>query len=258
MNEKKKGIIALVVSSLILVGFISIITISIIHDNKKIKEFEEMINSEETQILYFIKPTCGYCNLLEPITTMLAEKYDLKYEMIDASAVSNTQLTKMLDMLKIDESTFGTPHISIVKNGVVIGEHSGYTDEDVLFELFKKHGLIDSEETLKLNYIDKDILNNIWNNGEKRVLLVGTAADTSSIAARIELMELLKEYSISIDYFDTAKFSSTEEYNTWLERLNVEKLPVLAIVENGNIVSKTSGMNQEKYIDFFKQNGYIK
>lgn len=258
MNEKKKGLIVLGVFSVLLVAIIAIIVVSVINDNKKISSFKEMVNSNETKIVYFMKPTCYYCNLLEPITTSLAEQYNLEYEMIDTNELSSAQLTKMLDILKIDESTFGTPHIAIVRNGVVIGEQSGYTDEDVLFELFKKRGLIEKEETLKLNYIDKDTLNSIWNNGEKKVLLVGEAGSTSSIAARIELMNLLGEYNVSVNYFDTSYLSSTEEYNNLIERLDVEELPVLTVIENGNVISKISEIDKDKYIEFFKQNGYIK
>lgn len=258
MNEKKKGLVVLSTFLILLVVIILLIGISVINSNKKINEFKNMVNSSDTHIVYFMKPTCYYCNLLEPITTMLKEQYNLKYEMIDASTLSNSQLSSMLNILDVDISTFGTPYIAIVKDGMVLGEQSGYTDEDVLFELFKKNGLIKAEETLKLNYIDKDTLNAIWDNGEKRAILIGQAGNTSSIAARIELMDLLNEYAISVDYFDTSDFSTEAEYNTWIERLDADKFPVLVVMESGNIVAKISDIDKNKYIEFLNQNGYIK
>lgn len=258
MDEKKKGLIVLGVFLLSFVAFIALIIISVIDDNRKLKEFEDIVNSSETHIIYFMKPTCYYCNLLEPITETLKEQYDLKYEKIDASSLSSSELYNMLDVLGVDAQTFGTPYIAIVKDGTVLGEQSGYTDEDVLFELFQKHGVINENEKLKLNYIDKDTLNSIWNNEEKNIVLVGETGNTSSIAARIELMDIADEYSISINYFDTSNLSSSDEYNEWLEKLEVNELPVLAVVENGKLIAKTTEIDNEKYIEFFKGNEFIK
>lgn len=257
MNEKKKSIIVLSVFSALLVLVLILVLVTVAESNKKIKDFEAVINESDTNIVYFMKPSCYYCNLIEPITTKLKEKYDLDYYQIDTSKLSNSELTKMLKILNVDVSTFGTPYIAVVKDGNVLGEQSGYTDEDVLFELFKKHKLIDENENLQLNYIDKETLESLWNKDEESIVLIGETGSTSSIAARMELMSVLDEYNVSINYFDTSKFSSTEEYNEWLTRIDEDALPNLVIMKNGNVIAKTTDTSKEKYIDFLKQNGYI-
>ena len=46
-------------------------------------------------------------------------------------------------------------NIAILKNGRIVGEQIGYTDEDVLFELFKNNGLSEKNASL---YIKQHLL----------------------------------------------------------------------------------------------------
>lgn len=257
MNEKKKSIIVLGIFSALLVLILILVAVTVSKSNRKIKEFEDIVNSSNAHIVYFMKPTCYYCNLIEPITTELQKKYELEYYQIDTSKLSTGELNKMLNILNVDVSTFGTPYIAVVKDGNIIGEQAGYTDEDVLFELFKKNKLISENEKLQLNYIDEDTLNSLWNKGEESIVLIGETGSVSSIAARMELMNLLDEYNVIIHYFDTSKFSSTEEYNEWIARIGEENLPILVIMKDGKIVSTTTVTSKEKYVEFLKQNGKI-
>lgn len=258
MNEKKKGIIVLGIFVTLLILVLVLIFASLMKSNKKLKEFKNKLNSSEPQIIYIMKPTCYYCNLIEPITTKLKEKYKLNYYQIDSSKLSTSELRTMLNLLNVDLETFGTPYIAIVQNGKVIGEQSGYTDENVLFDLFKANGLIGENEELGLNYLDKDSLNNLWNSDSVNAVLIGESGDTSAIEARMNLIELKEEYSnVNISYFDISATSSDEEYSEWKERLEGDSLPVMVLIQNGKIIAKTKETTKEKYIQFFKENNYM-
>lgn len=258
MNEKKKGIIVLGIFVTLLVLVLVMIFASLMKSNKKLKEFKNKLNSSEPQIIYIMKPTCYYCNLVEPITTKLKEKYKLNYYQIDSSKLSTSDLRTMLGLLNVDLETFGTPYIAIVQNGKVIGEQSGYTDENVLFDLFKTSGLINKNEELGLNYLDKDSLNNLWNSDSVNAVLIGESGDTSAIEARMNLMELKEEYdNVDISYFDISATSSDEEYSKWKERLEGDSLPSMILIQKGKIIAKTKEIAKEKYIQFFKENNYM-
>lgn len=258
MNEKKKGIIVLGIFVTLLILVLVLIFASLMKSNKKLKEFKNKLNSSEPQIIYIMKPTCYYCNLVEPITTKLKEKYKLNYYQIDSSKLSTSELRTMLDLLNVDLETFGTPYIAIVQNGKVIGEQSGYTDENVLFDLFKTSGLINKNEELGLNYLDKDSLNNLWNSDSVNAVLIGESGDTSAIEARMNLMELKEEHdNVDISYFDISATSSDEEYSKWKERLEGDSLPIMVLIQKGKIVAKTKETAKEKYIQFFKENNYM-
>jgi len=253
MNEKKKALIIICVLGILLVMFVSIVIMSWIQSERKIEEIENIIKSEKTQIIYLAKPTCYYCNLIEPITTSLQEEFDLEYFHINTEELSNSELTKVLKMIGVDLETFGTPYIAIVENGELIDQQIGYTDEDVLFSLFKEHGLIEESATLNMNYIDS--LDTVWNQDESKLVLIGESGDTASIDARIQLRELAKTYNFEINYFDASKLIDNTEYTELLNMLGVNKLPVLVVVKNGNILMQTTDANYEK---FLKENNYIK
>lgn len=256
MNEKKKSLIVLGVLLVLFTVIIVAVIMSLMQSAKKLEEIEKVMNSKTPQIVYLSKPTCYYCNLIEPITTFLEEEYELEYHHIDTGNLSNAELTKVLDIMNINVETFGTPYIAIVQNGEIIGEQVGYTDEDVLFNLFKTHNLIEGDTSLNMNYVEN--LDNIWNDDKASLVLVGTSGDTATIDARLSLLELAKNHSLEINYFDTAMLETNDAYNELLNKLDGNDLPVLVIIKDGKVISKTTKTALQEYESFLDQNGYIK
>lgn len=256
MNEKKKTLILLGVLAVLLVIIIMVVCASLIDSHKKIEEIKEVMNSKEPQIIYLSKPTCHYCNLIEPITSSLKEEFNLDYFNINTEELSNLELTKILKIIGVNLETFGTPYIAVVKDGKIIGEQIGYTDENVLFDLFRKHNLIKSNASLNMNYIDS--IDELFNKENTNLVLIGKSGDTVSIEARLNLRKIASNHNFEINYFDTSKLEDETEYNELLDKLDVEKLPVLVIVENGNILQKTTEITNSSYTEFLKENNYIK
>lgn len=257
MNEKKKLLITLGIIIGIIVLIVAISFVSLYQSSKKLEIIEETISSDKTQIIYLSRPTCYYCNLIEPITDFLQEEFELDYYHINTDEFSKSQMKKILKIMGVNESTFGTPYIAIVKNGKVIGEQIGYTDEDVLFKLFQKNGLIEENASLHLNYLENR--EQIWNESESKLVLVGKSGDTASIESRITFRNLVTEYSIEANYFDTAKLENETQYNELLNNLgiSVEELPILTIVEDGKVIEKTKNLTKQGLEEFLKNNNYI-
>ena len=253
MNEKKKALVVLGISAVLLVVIVVTLFASLVASNKKIEELKNVMNSEGAKIVYIAKDTCYYCNLLQPITNSLKEEFDLEYYNIDTNSLSNSELARVLETLDIDYDTFGTPYIVIVKDGKKIDEHVGYTDEDVLFELFKKNGIIKEDASLNMTYLDE--INSTIDSTEKSLVLIGKSGDTSSIEARTNLRKIAKENSIDIKYFDTSKLTDEDEYSNLLSKLEVDSLPILVIFDNGNVVSKETSISE--YERYLRDNGYI-
>ncbi len=254
MDEKKKALVVLVISAVLVIIAIIAIVSSLITSGKKIDELKDVMDSKEAKIVYLAKDSCYYCNLLEPITTSMKEEFDLDYYNIDTSELSSAELAKILKILDIDYDAFGTPYIVIVKDGEKVDEHVGYTDEDVLFDLFKSNGLISEDKTLNMTYLDE--IDSTIDSDSSSLVLIGASGDTASIEARITLRKLAKENSIDIKYFDTSKLTDEDEYSNLLSKLDVESLPVLVKFENGNVVSKEETISE--YETYLKENGYMK
>lgn len=256
MNEKKKALVVMALLTVLLMTILGVIIISLIQSSEKLDEIRKVMNSKEPKIIYLAKPTCYYCNLIEPITSSLEEEFDLEYYHINTGELSNLELEKVLKIIGIDLNTFGTPYIAVVQEGKIIGEQVGYTDENVLFNLFKEHSLIDENASLNMNYIrDLDL---VFNQDEERLLLIGESGDTASDDARIILRKLAREYNFEVSYFDATNLQDSTEYDTLLNKLDIDKLPILVIVKNGNVISNITDISKLSYEKFLKENNYIK
>lgn len=257
MDEKKKLWIMVGVVVGLIVFTIGIYWIGNLEVQKVLKDIDQKMDSEETQIFYIARPTCHYCILLEPVTETLKQEYQLTYNHINTDKFSTSQLIKILDKFGVDSKTFGTPYIAITKNGKVIDELNGYADENVVFELFQKNGLIPESAALAFHYINYDTFQTIWNSGERRLIMIGETGE-KSVQARNTLKPLIQTHGLNIVYMDVAETGTN--YNTFLTSIGhttQPTYPILMVVENGIILSETNQTTMTTYEAFLRENGYI-
>lgn len=264
MSEKKKlGIILGSIVGIIII-IIGVYFIGNLKTQKLLKDIDTKMNLDEIQIFYLSRPTCHYCILLEPITETLKEEYQLTYYDINVDDYSRGQLTKILNKLGTDISNFGTPYIVITRNGGVLDELNGYADENVVFDLFQKNGIIPNSATLAFQYLKYDTFKNIWNSNERRLVLIGQAGE-ESVNARNVLKPLIQNYALSIAYMDIAETysgaeNSNEKYNEFLTLIGYSTqptYPILMIIENGTVLAQTVQTDTKAYETFLRTNGYI-
>lgn len=257
MDEKKKlWIMVGVVIGLIIIT-IGIYFVGNLKLQKVLKAIDEKINSEEAQIFYLARPTCHYCILLEPVTETLKQEYQLTYNHINTGKFSTSQLKKILDKFGIDSKTFGTPYMAITKNGKVVDQLNGYADENVVFELFQKNGLISESAKLAFQYVDYDTFQTMWNSGGKRLIMIGETGKTS-VQARNILKPFIQTYHLDIAYMDIAETGTN--YNAFLTSIGhttKPTYPILMVIENGTIISETNQTTTDGYENFLRENGYI-
>lgn len=256
MNEKKKLWIMVGVVVGLIIFTVAIYFVGNLETGKVLKDIDQKINLEETQVFYLARSTCHYCILLEPVTETLKQEYQLTYNHINTDKFSTSQLKKILDKFGVDSKTFGTPYIAITKNGKVVDQLNGYADENVVFELFQKNGLIPESATLAFQYIDYNTFQTIWNNGERRLIMIGETGE-KSVQTRNTLKPLIQTYHLDIAYMDIAETGTN--YNTFLTSIShtTPTYPILMVVENGTILSETNQTTVAAYETFLRENGYI-
>lgn len=257
MDERKR----MYVMFGVVVGIIVVISAICIAGNqstqKLFKEIDEKMKSDTVQVFYLEKPTCHYCILLKPVTDTLKEEYGLTYNYIDTSTLNNSQLKRILDKLDINYKTFGTPHLTITKNGKVLDHLNGYADENVVFGLFQETGLISEEATLAFDYIDYDTFKDLWEREARSLIMIGQSGE-DSVNARNQLKSYIQEYGIQIYYMDIAETGSSDNYSQFLTLINHSEqtaYPILMIVENGKIIAETN--QTTNYEEFLRTNGYM-
>jgi predicted bacteriocin transport accessory protein len=259
MNEKKKLIIILSIVVLIIIAVIGFEIFDNKRSEKMYNEFEEKFNSEENSLIYIGRPTCGYCNLLNPSIEDMKERYNFSYTYINTDVINSKYLNKILQELNI--SSLGTPYLAIVSNGSVVDTQNGYADYDKVFELLQKNNIISSDAELLLNYIDLDSYNKIIKSKDSSIIVVGQSTCQYCVKAKVILNDIVASNNTEINYLNLS-YLTEDEYNEFKSSFEYFQdefgTPVTLIVKDGKIVDKLEQLvSKEEYIEFFEQNGVL-
>lgn len=119
-------------------------------DNER-KEFAEssvehylsIYNATDKKRLILVgSPSCGYCQVAEPIIQNIAYKYDIKIYYLDVSKFSGDDETKFIESDEMFASGFGTPMLLLVSEGKIHDSVDGLTDTAGYMEFFTRHGYV--------------------------------------------------------------------------------------------------------------------
>ena len=114
-------------------------------------DYEDLINSSGQNIIVLGQTDCPHCIAIKPALNSVAGKYDLKINYINIDVLSEddySSFSKSLDEIEyndpkyLEDGSYGTPLILVVKNGKVKNYISGERTTSQLVREFKKIGLI--------------------------------------------------------------------------------------------------------------------
>lgn len=264
MNENKRlNIILFVITVFAIILGVNMYK-SIKAEKELMKKFEKVFNSEKEQVVFLERPTCSYCQMTAPIIESLSKRYDFTYTDINTDELSSSNLSKVLKKLGIDEESFGTPHISILKDGKVIDEQGGYVEASTMFDFFQENGVIDKKAEYKeiLNYVDfKEYKSIIASKKPQLVVMVQTGCGACTTAKPV-LEELVTEYDIEINALNISELSEEDRNSlgSTLDYLNEEDwgTPLLLVVKDNKVVDASNGfVNKDTYKIFLRSNDMI-
>lgn len=268
MNETKKIIIILI--AILIVGGITI-GVSISSASAKEKNLDnaiELVEDEKMHILFLGRPTCTYCEQFQPVIDQLTEDYDLKYDYINTDNLTSSGLSTLLKKLNIDEENFGTPYLSITKDGKVVAEQSGYVDRETLFNFLQENGVIAEDVEYKseypnLNMIDFSTYKEILESGEKEIVVLGQTGCAYCEQTKPILDEIAEKNDVTINYLNITNITE-DEFNELMDSLDYLKelesigTPLTLIIENKEVVGHQEGYAEESVFEnLFKKNGLM-
>lgn len=113
------------------------------------KEFNEidvdtyldMYNGDEDSLVLFASPTCGYCQIAEPILKHISYQYDITINYVNTSEIDSDDSEKLVDSNDFF-SQLGTPTLLVVSNGKIVNQVAGLVDTDSYVSFFKDTGFI--------------------------------------------------------------------------------------------------------------------
>ena len=103
----------------------------------------DLFNSEDTQVVYLGRETCGYCVKFLPTLQKAQEDYGYKTNYLDITTVSEDDVNKLLE--KDNEEGFlkenygATPMVILVRDGKMVDTWVGYSEYDSFAQFLEKN-----------------------------------------------------------------------------------------------------------------------
>ena len=108
-----------------------------------IYEYLDLYDGSKNSIVLFSRPTCGYCQIAEPILHHIAYQYKLTINHVNTDEMSSSDEKKLVESDDYFSDGFGTPLLVVVSNGEIVDMVSGLVDTENYVKFFTKHGFID-------------------------------------------------------------------------------------------------------------------
>lgn len=256
MNEKKRLYIVLSIFVLFFILVFSLVLNNNLKQKKVYNEFVDAFNKNDNTLVYIGRPTCTYCNYLNPSLEDMKNRYNFDYIYLNIDEINSSTMSEILSYLNLTE--VGTPYLAVVGNGKLIATQNGYKDYDVTFNFLQKNGIISEDAKLSLNYISYDDYITKKDSDEINITVIGKSDCVYCIYAKPVLNQLVEDKNIEINYLNLT-YLEQEDYNNLISQLNKELndwgTPTMLLTQSGKIVDILSGyVSLDSYVSFLIEN----
>ena len=110
-----------------------------------IDEYLDLLKGDEASIIYVARPTCHYCQEMEPIVKNIVYEYGVTVNYLNTDELDDegqAEFIKSDDYFE-EKGGYGTPMLIIVKDDEFVDVLEGLTDKDTVVKFFKDNGLIE-------------------------------------------------------------------------------------------------------------------
>jgi predicted bacteriocin transport accessory protein len=295
-NNNNNSKVNLMVGIVIIILLSISIILQVVNGNKEVAgtnsdasgNWQEALESNDLQLIYLGRPTCGWCNKIRPHLNYLSENYDMPFVYVNMDETTSSDQTTIFNKLNIDTNNFGTPYLAVVKDGKKIAEQVGFVEEEQLFKFLQDNNLISKSATYKasgitdqteeetqvdddskytnLTFVDYAAYKKIYEGFGKNILVIGRSGCSYCSKYKPVINEVAKEEGLKIYYLDIIKLTE-DEWNTLFEKDLADFVkanqnwgtPSTIILEDQKVVDSFVGYTDKAAtIKFYKKNGLIK
>lgn len=107
-----------------------------------VNKYLEIYNGPEKQLVLLARPTCGYCQIAEPIIQKLMKDYNIPINYLNTDNFSAEDETNLTNSNEVFASGLGTPLLLLVGNSKVEDTVDGLMDTAHYKEFFTEYGFI--------------------------------------------------------------------------------------------------------------------
>ncbi len=107
-----------------------------------IDQYLDYYNGNEPKLVLVARPTCGYCQIAEPIIQKLVKDYNIELYYLNTDNLSGPDSARFTQSDEKFSSGFGTPMLLVVENKKIVDMVDGLTDTAHYIEFLKDNKFI--------------------------------------------------------------------------------------------------------------------
>lgn len=107
-----------------------------------IDEYLDLLEGDDASIIYIARPTCHYCQQMEPIIRNIVYEYDVKVNYLNTDELDDEGQSKLIKSDDYFSEGYGTPLLLVVKKDKIVDIQEGLTDKDTTVKFLKDNGFI--------------------------------------------------------------------------------------------------------------------
>lgn len=233
----------------------------IIGDNSNIINSVSELLKTEYSLLYLPYEPIKEIDDQDETLKEISLDYGFNYKKIDAYLLSKNQQKKLNTILQI--STVEDQIVILVKDDEIIGSIRGTKNKKDYLSNLTEYNFLD-EIDFFITDINLDGFNNLINNNDKNVIMIGKDECKYCDYVIDILNDIAINYDIKINYINVGKIDSNvaielEEHLLSLGYNDGFTAPITLMIENKKLLDYIIGASEEKYfVDIFLENGIIK
>lgn len=107
-----------------------------------IDEYLDLKEDDKASIIYIARPTCHYCQQMEPIVRNIVYEYDVKVNYLNTDELDDEGQSKLIKSDDYFSEGYGTPLLLVVKDDKIVDIQEGLSDKDTTVKFLKDNGFI--------------------------------------------------------------------------------------------------------------------
>ena len=107
-----------------------------------IDDYLDLKEGDKTSIIYIARPTCHYCQQMEPIVRNIVYEYDVEVNYLNTDELDDDGQAKLIKSDDYFSEGYGTPLLLVVKDDEIVDIQEGLSDKDTTVNFFKDNGFI--------------------------------------------------------------------------------------------------------------------
>lgn len=236
-----------------------IIPSEIVDNVEEIVNESNLILDSQYSMVYIPYTNLDEIEKQDKIFKDIASDYEIEYKKIDAYLLSRNQQEKINNLLGL--SLVEDQILILVKDNKMIANVRGVHSKNTYIEKLYSVNFINELEK-KINEIDYAEFNDILENKEKSIILLGSENEKEVNEVFNLLNEMIYNYDINVNFINIDNSDLNSKIKEKLEELGYNgavSYPLVVITESNKILEYIIGNSKEEYfIDIFIENGVIK